>query len=1139
MKASQFLRRFLVLLFTIAFVGGVLQEASAQYFSFGKNRVQYKDFNWRYIQSEHFDVFYYESKNYDLANFAAYTMESSLKQLQDDFDHQIADRIQVIIYDSHNDFSQTNVVPLPVDAEGIGGVTDAYKNRITMPFDGDYAKFRSTLHHELVHGVMNDMFYGGNVQSRLSGNALQIPLWYSEGMAEYTSLGWDTNTDMFIRDAVINNYLPPVQRLGGYFAYRGGQSVWNFIAEEYGRQKITEIMQNLYTRRSVEAAFQRSLGLSMEEFSNRWQDYYRKRYLPEVANREDITSFAELLSDEFKEGAYNTSPAVSPQGDKVAMITNERGYFDVVVVSAVTGEKIKTLIKGEDNINFEELNILNPNLSWSPNGEKIALSAKSKGSDNLAIVDYETGKVRMVQFPKVDAIGSVAWSPDGKKIAFDGNIGPYQDIYVYNLESQEFNNLTNDAISDYQPAWSSDSETVYFVSHRGNEVRLNQVKNTSRLLMDDDIYSSDIYAAKVGANKAQRLTKTPLWNEKQPATSRDGQLFYISDENGIPNIFTMNLQDRTSTPLTDLQTGVMQMSVSADASRLAVNSINRGRPDVFMIRSPLNRKKTQPLEPNEWAQRRAQESEAERVPATEYVRDMLTTQPLDQTSLTQAVASNVNPISKNATADTGGTEAAETTPPDTAQQDSDNIDFRNYVFETSVDEDSVFQEKYMDESKFNLEGNQTDDGRYVPRDYQLRFSTDLVYAGGSFSTTYGSYGLTQIQISDLLGNHQIAFGTNLNLDLRNSTYFLQYSYLENRTDWIVNFFHNSSNFQDFSGRLYRFRSYGGAVNLRYPFDKFRRLDVGMSVIGLAQDYTVANTDIVENTTSTFAYPQVTFTSDKTLRGFTTPVSGSRYSVSLSGSPPIGSLQFASVLGDYRKYFNLGAGYSFAVRGSGAASFGSDAQTYFMGGMLGWINYRYSGQSLPVSELGNRFFTQPALPLRGHPYNSIYGDKFSLLNAEFRFPLFAAILPGPIPVLPLYNLKGVAFVDAGMAWGQDIPYTIQNSSGSQFPPYAVNDGGLNFQLQRNSSKYIELDSNGAPVRTADGSRLVTVDSESAQKPNTSYLEQPFQRGDILMGAGFGLRTIVFGFPLRYDVGWPYYKDGFGSDPIHYITIGVDF
>jgi len=1107
MKASQFLRRLLTFLFITAFIGGVVQEANAQYFSFGKNRVQYKDFGWRYIQSEHFDIFYYESKNYDLANFAAYTLESSLQQLQEDFDHQIADRIQIILYDSHNDFVQTNVVPLPVSSEGIGGVTDPWKNRVTMPFDGDYSKFRSTLHHELVHAVMNDMFYGGNVQSRLSGNALQIPNWFSEGMAEYTSLGWDTNTDMYIRDAVINNYLPPISRLSGYFAYRGGQSVWNFVAEEYGRQKITEIMQALYTRRSIEGAFTRALGLNLEEFSKRWQDYYRKRYLPEVANRENINDFAELLTDKFN--AYNTSPAVSPQGDKIAMITNERGYFDVVVISAITGKKIKTLIKGQDNLNFEELNILNPNLTWSPDGEKLALSAKSKGSDHLAIVDYETGKVRFVKFPKVDAIGSVSWSPDGNKIAFDGNIGPYQDIYVYNLQTKDFSNLTNDVITDYQPAWGSDSETVYFVSHRGNEVRLNNVKNTSRLLIDDDIYSSDIYAAKVGANTAQRLTKTPKWNEKQPATSRDGKLFYISDENGISNIFLMDLSDRTSTPLTDLQTGVMQMSVSADASRLAVNSINEGRPDIFLIRSPLNRKKTKPLEPNEWAQRRARESESERVPATGYVRQMLTKQSLGQTSLTQAVAGKVNPVPQRAKVDT----VAETTAQqDTAQkeQDSDKVDFRNYVFNTSVEEDTVFKQKYLDESKFDIEGNETDDGRYIPKDYRLKFSTDLVYAGGNFSTSYGTYGITQIQISDLLGNHQIAFGSNLNLDLRNSTYFLQYSYLENRTDWIVSFFHNSNNFQDFSGRLYRFRSYGGAVNARYPIDKFRRVDMGLSVVGLAQDYSIAYADTSANRTSAFAYPQLIYTSDKTLPGYITPVSGSRYSVSLSGSPGIGSLQFGSILGDYRKYFNLGSRYSFAIRGSGAASFGRDSQTFFMGGMQGWINYKYSSNSFPISRLGDTFFTQPAFPLRGHPYNASYGDKFALLNAEFRFPLFAAILPGPIPILPLYNLTGVAFVDAGMAWGQDVTYEFSDPSRS---PEVLNPSELDFKLSKQSQ------------------RTITT-------PNGNF-NVPVNNGDILMGAGFGLRTIVFGFPLRYDVGWPYYRDGFDSKPIHYITIGIDF
>lgn len=1124
MKISQFLRRAITLLVTIVFVGGLVQQSHAQYFSFGKNRVQYKNFDWQYIQSEHFDVYYYQSKNYDLANFTAYTMEASLQQLNEDFDHQIADRIQVIIYDSHNDFSQTNVVPLPVDAEGIGGVTDPYKNRITMPFNGNFSEFRSTLQHELEHAVINDMFYGGTVQSRLSGNALQIPNWFNEGMAEYTSLGWDTQTDMYMRDAIINDYIPPISRLSGFFAYRGGQAVWNFIAEEYGRQKITEIIQTMKSTRSLQAAIRRSLGLDLEELSKRWRDYYRERYLPEVANREDVTNFGELLTEENKGNIYNTSPAISPQGDKIAMITNARGYFDVVVISAVTGEKIKTLIKGEDNVNFEELNILNPNLAWSPNGQKIALSTKSKGEDKLAIVDYETGDVRLISFPRLDAIGSVAWSPNGNKIAFDGNIGPFQDIYVYNLNNKEFINVTNDVISDYTPVWGSDSKTIYFTSTRGDETRLNAVKNTSRLLLDDDLYSSDIYSVTIGDSKATQLTKTPLWNETQPVTSRDGSLFYISDENGIPNVYQMDLEDRTTVPLTNLQTGVRQMSISADASRLAVNSINEGALDIFMINAPLSRKKEGPLEPNHWAQRRGQETEAQRVPATGYVRDLLTNNPLGTTSLTDAVADKIDAEPKEAVVDTLG--EAESAQGDTstvaetdttASEDSDEIDFRNYVFDSSVSEDSTFKKKYLDASNFDVENNKTDDGRYIPNDYRLKFSTDLVYAGGNFSTMYGAYGITQIQFSDLLGNHQISFGTNLNLDLRNSTYFLQYGYLKKRTDWIFNFFHNSSSFQDFSGRLYRFRSFGGGVNMRYPIDKFRRVDVSLSAIGLAQDFSVAFADTASNQSATFVYPQVTYTSDKTLRGYLSPRGGHRYSVSISGSPPITSntSQFVSALGDFRKYFNLGRRYSFALRGSGGASFGRDSQTYFMGGTLGWINQQYSGRGIPLDRLGDTFFTQPALPLRGHPYNATYGDKFSLINAEFRFPLFAAILPGPVPVLPLYNLTGVAFLDAGMAWGQDVKFEFQNqSSNSQnLQEIILNDAELDFAVARQTQR---------TINTTGGN--VTV---------------PVTDGDILMGAGFGLRTILFGFPLRYDVGWPYYRSGFDSDPIHYISIGVDF
>ncbi|HET6527847.1 MAG TPA: BamA/TamA family outer membrane protein, partial [Balneolaceae bacterium] len=570
-----------------------------------------------------------------------------------------------------------------------------------------------------------------------------------------------------------------------------------------------------------------------------------------------------------------------------------------------------------------------------------------------------------------------------------------------------------------------------------------------------------------------------------------------------------------------------------DGSRMAVNTINEGLLDVYMIRSPERLKKDAPLEPNEWARIRDRTTQAERVPATGYVRQMLRTNPIGETSLTSTVAAMVDTTLKKAIVDT----LVASVPKDSLnllQEDTaDTIDFRNYTFETSLTEDSAFVQEYLDEAKFELDNNKTDDGRYVPKDYRLKFSTDIVYAGGNFSTYYGANGVAQIIFSDLLGNHQVAFGSNLNFDLRNSNYFLQYVYLEHRTNWSVNFFHNAVSFQDFSGQLYRFRSYGGSINMQYPFDKFRRIDVGLSVVSLEQSYTRAFTDIAQNRSSTFFYPQITYTTDKALYGFITPVGGSRYSVSLTASPPIGDLQFVSVLGDYRKYFNLGRGYSFAVRGSGAVSLGGDSQTFFMGGMLGWINQRWSNRSLPLDKLGDTFFTLPALPLRGHPYNATSGDRFTLLNLEFRFPLFAAVLPGPIPFLPLYNITGVAFIDAGMAWGQEIPYEVTFTNGDVLT-YGTNPAGLNFEIQKQADKYYDS-APGIP----EGERIKTSRPANIDQQPDRYTRLPFSRGDILMGAGFGLRTIVFGLPLRYDIGWPYYRDGFGGDPIHYITIGIDF
>jgi len=801
------------------------------------------------------------------------------------------------------------------------------------------------------------------------------------------------------------------------------------------------------------------------------------------------------------------------------MITNRRGVFDVVVVDANSGERLKTIVSGADNPMFEELNILNPNLSWSPNGSRIALSSKSQGSYNLAIVDYETLDTQTIRFPKVDAINSVAWSPDGNKIAFDGNIGPYQDIFVYNLETQDFVNLTNDIFTDVEAAWGPDSETIYFVSNRGEHIQPNTYLAGFSGMKDDSFFQHDLYSINVEEQRINRLTNTH-WDETNPKLTQNGELLFVSDQNGIPNIYEYDLQSRSVYPLTDLQTGLMQMSVSADGTRLVFNALNEGYPDIFMMRSPLTQRREEPLEPNTWARERAEERPGDRVPAIQYVQEMIESRPQG------------NAISSRFLADastSGQNRYIEPSEPDTAESEerSSRIDFRNYQFGESVVRDSTLELR-DDPSNFEPENNLTADGLFQPKEYKLEFSPIFSYSAAQVSTYYGTSAFAYISLSDLFGDHRISFGSNLVFDLRNSDYSFQYGYFKNRTNFLVSYFHQSRNYQTFFGELLRFRTYGGSIDFQYPLNRYQRFDYGVSAIGIARDFSTVSGFGGQNTRNEdtwFLYPQVTFTGDYTIPGFITPAGGTRYSVRLSGSPPLGSEipQFATVLGDFRKYFNLGSRYSFALRGSGSASFGRDSQTFFMGGMLGWINQKWSDAEIPFDRLADTFFTLPATPLRGHEFNTIFGDRFTMVNAEFRFPLFAAVLPGPIPLLPLYNLTGVAFIDAGAAWGFDVPYFRYNDERGNPIVYYENPSELDWRIGNKRTEYI----NPQTGLLREG------------EPREGDLETTFVDGDILIGAGFGLRTILLGLPVRYDIGWPYGRDGFQGDPIHYFTIGIDF
>ena len=111
-------------------LGIILLIPALAFAQFGKNKVQYKDFTWYYIQTDHFDI-YFTNNGDNLAEFTSKEAEASLKSIEKIFDYRINNRISIIVYNSQNDFQETNITDQYL-SEGIEGFTELFKNRVVI-----------------------------------------------------------------------------------------------------------------------------------------------------------------------------------------------------------------------------------------------------------------------------------------------------------------------------------------------------------------------------------------------------------------------------------------------------------------------------------------------------------------------------------------------------------------------------------------------------------------------------------------------------------------------------------------------------------------------------------------------------------------------------------------------------------------------------------------------------------------------------------------------------------------------------------------------------------------------------------------------------------------------------------------------
>jgi WD40 repeat protein len=841
----------------------LLVAAFPAYAQFGRNKIQYKYLKWQVLTTPHFEFYFHQGAESFVVR-AALIMEDGYQMLSGKLGETLPWRVPVILYAAHNDFLENNIAETLLP-EGVQAFAEPSRKRIVVPFTGSYQAFAHTAVHELSHVFTFQIVYNRLLDNVFSQNYLfPMPLWIAEGVAEYLAVGWDAESDMFIRDAVIHDYLLDLDYAGGFMVYKSGQSALNYIEDTYGKEKVRELLYALGSTRSGDVALERTLGLDVREFSARWKKALRKHYWPMYGEKASVEDIGRRLTDHQKDHAYyNTKAVLSPDGDKIAYFSDRDGFMSIFIMSTVDNKIIKKLVGGHRSTHFESLHFFTSSMSFSPDGNHLTFVAKSKGRDLLYVIDANNGKVRNTIRVDCDEAKSPAWSPNGREICVSANFGGQTDLVIVDIETGKTRRLTEDAADQLNPRYFPDGKRIaytHFPELTTVPVPRATTAEGKKELSEMDFLSYgnvlrkanfDVYEIDVETAAARPIIATP--GDDDGAVVFDGgrKMIFVSDVSGISNLYLADLEKGTHYRITDVLSGVFHPDVCESKNRLTYTAFIDGGYDVF-VSDELDK----------------------------FLRSRYADEPIlaglggeEGGALAKPPAGAGNDILPIAAVLDGGRAKGESKAEEKAATDDLSVTMAEYSV-TDADSVSIFdvEPRIPEDHKPLGQGEPAAELAAAPRvdhggpgedglppgaksiegidrpvspdqpatrgasvaNYRLKLAPDFIGTGGLyFATGYGFGIANTIALSDILGDHRLVFSFNIQKDIEDSDIFSSYYYLKRRVNYgigvfqFTNFLNSpvSSIGESFGNyQLFSERNYGIYGLISVPFSTFDRLD---------------------------------------------------------------------------------------------------------------------------------------------------------------------------------------------------------------------------------------------------------------------------------------------------------------------------
>jgi WD40 repeat protein len=776
-----------------------------------------------------------------------------------------------------------------------------------------------------------------------------------------------------------------------FFPYRYGQALWAYIGGRWGDRAVVDVYRTSL-RLGFEQALIRSLGLSADSLSKDWAAANKAFYAGQIAGRAHPDSAGKtIVAQKDKKGSeYNVGPALSADGRYLAFFTTKTNLFgiDLVLADANTGKIIRQLAGPQSDAHFDAISFLNSAGNFSPDGERFAFIVFADGDNEIVVVKTSNGDVvKKFRPADVGAIYNLAWSPNGQEIVFTGSKGGVADLYLANVETGAARQLTNDKYGDFNPTFSPDGRTIAFASDRGPATNFERLTFGEMQLATLDVATGNV-TVQQGFAEGKHIN---------PQFSADGgSLFFVSDQDGISDVYRLDLSSGQKFRITRLATGVSGVTASSPAITVAQRTgrlmftIFRGQGHEIVALEPAQLVGT-PVE-------------------TSGIRvaSAATLPPGD-------VAGNMTVATYLADASTGLVSGSEFTVVrykpsfalDALGQPSVGVTTGGYYGTGLVGGISaLFGDQLGDQQIFTAvqaNGTVKDFGGAV---FYQNLKRRLNWVAGAQHIPY------------LTGYQQVMPAANGNFIVRT---LLQRIYVDQ-----------------------------ASLSAQYPLSQTKRFELGASGTHLGFEQMIEELlvnpvglpldrrfqDSAGPAPVTYMQANAAFVGDNSFSAFTSPISGTRYRFEVA--PTFGTVVFNTGLADARRYF-FKRPVTLAFRGMHYGRYGRDEDNYdllsplFIGEETLMRGYSYGSLS-PGECVANNDPTSGRCPV----FDRMLGSRIGVLNAELRIPFLGTSGFGLInfPYLPL---EISPFFDAGIAYtGSQSPDFRFTREANDVPTNCMNE-----------------------------------------------------------------------------------------------------